>query len=62
MDNVDVPSHDAHLKALDCLIATIIRMKKPSCVTVYDPNKAMPGQHVATFTHGPVSGKDLPKV
>ncbi len=62
MDNVDVPSHDTHLKMLDCLIATVIQEKKPSCVTVHDPNKAMPEQHMVTFTHSPVSGKNLPKV
>jgi hypothetical protein len=39
MDNVDVPSHDAHLKALDYLIAAVIRKKKPSCVTVVTQTK-----------------------
>jgi hypothetical protein len=62
MDNVDIPTHDVHLKGLDCLIATIIRKKESSCITVCDLNEAMPEQHMAAFTHGTVPGKDLPKV
>ncbi len=59
MDNVKVPSHDTYLKMLDCLIAAIVGEKKPSWVTVRDPNKAMPKQHMVTITRSPVSGKDL---
>jgi hypothetical protein len=62
MDDVDIPSHNTHLEMLDCLIATVVRKKKLSNVTVRDLNKVSTKQHMATFTHGPVYGKDFTKV
>jgi hypothetical protein len=61
MEDVNIPSHNTHLKMLDCLIATVVQEKKSSSITVRDPNKAMPKQHMATFTHSPVSSKDFTK-
>jgi hypothetical protein len=62
MDDVNVPSHNMHLEMLDCLIAAIVQEKKLSSITVHDPNEVMPKQHMATFTHSPVSGKDFTKI
>jgi hypothetical protein len=62
MDDVNVPLHHTHLEMLDCLIAAVVQEKKSSSVIVRDPYKAMPKQHMATFTHSPVSGKDFTKV
>jgi hypothetical protein len=62
MHNINVLTHNTHLKPLDRLIATIIGKKESRCIAAHDPNEETSEQHMAAFTHGPVAGKDLPKV
>jgi hypothetical protein len=59
MQDVYVPSHQAHLQAEDGLICAIVRKEKLDCITVSHPNKLRPVTHMAYFVHSPVPAESL---
>ena len=62
MDDIDVPTHETHLKAKDSLVGTVVRQNEFDRVAVGYPNKSAAIAHVPDLVHRPVAGKSFAKV
>jgi hypothetical protein len=51
VDDVNVPSHQAHLQAEDGVILPVVLMDVLYCVAVGDPNKLLTKEVVEAFVH-----------
>ena len=62
MDDVHVPTHQAHLKSKDRWIIVIVREDEPDSIAVGDPDKTRAEQHMTILVDGPVTSKAFAEV
>ncbi len=57
VDNIDVPTHQAHLQSKDGVIGTVIGEDKLNCIAVCNPDKSLTKQVMAALVHSVVTSK-----
>ena len=62
MDDVYIPTHEAHVKAKDSLIGFVVQKDKLDSIAIIDPHESMTVTHMAYFVYSPVPAKAITKV
>jgi hypothetical protein len=59
VDNVDAPTHQAHLQTQNSRVAAFVRQDELDSVTVSHPNEALAKDILAALVDGIIPGKSL---
>jgi hypothetical protein len=62
MDNINILAHESHLESQNGWVIAIVGQDEMDCITICNPHKALPKQHVTVFVNSLVAGKPLPQV
>ena len=62
VDDIDIPAHQAHLQTKNCRIAAVVRKDELDCITVRNPNKALPEDIMPDLVNPIIACKALAKM